>query len=135
MKRRFVFAAVAYVVIVMIIAMLWHLLLFKDVYTAAHMREHPLFHLGISSMVIQALIISHTYPRLALSGEPIVRGLKFGFLAGLLLGSLGVLAEAGKYDVGSVSTFLLCEGGFFILQYCVVGVVIGLIYGNQPEGF
>jgi hypothetical protein len=129
--KRFALAAVAYVVLVMTIATVWHLGLFKDVYAVARMREHPLFHLGFASMIIQALILAYAYPRVSLAGAPIARGLKFGLLSGVLLGSYGVLAEAGKYDVGPVSTFLVCESAFFIVQYSVVGIAIGLIYGEQ----
>jgi hypothetical protein len=129
--KRFALAAVAYVVIVMSIATVWHLGLFEDVYAGARMREHPLFHLGFASMLIQALILAYAYPLVSLAGAPIARGLRFGLLSGLLLGSYGVLAEAGKYDVGPVSTFLICEGAFFIVQYSVVGIALGVIYGKQ----
>ena len=129
--RRFVIACVAYIVIVMTIATVWHLGLFKDVYAPARMRDQPLFHLGIASMVIQAMIVAYLYPLCALSGSPIVRGLKFGLLVGLLMGSYGVLAEAGKYDVGPVGTFVFFEGVFFLLQYSVVGAAIGMVYAHQ----
>ncbi len=86
-KKRFLFAALAYVVIVMVIATVWHLGLFKNVYAAARMREHPLFHLGISSMLIQAVIVAYSYPLLNLRGAPLAKGLKFGLTLGLLLGS------------------------------------------------
>src|SRR5438270_2312141 len=99
--RRFVYAALAYVAIVMVIAPVWHLALFKSVYAAARMREQPLFQLGLASIVIQAAILAWAFPRFSISGAPAQKGLKFGVLAGLLLGSLGTLAEAGKYDVGS----------------------------------
>jgi hypothetical protein len=131
--RRFVLAALAYVAIVMVIATVWHLALFKDVYAAARMREHPLFHLGIASMLIQAVIVAYSFPRLSIGGGPVARGLKFGVAMALLLGSYGVLAEAGKYDVGPVARFLVCEGAFFLIQYTIVGVVIGLIYGRQVQ--
>ena len=63
--RHFVLAALAYAVIVMVIATVWHLALFKDVYAAARMREHPLFYLGIASMLIQAVIVAYCFPRLS----------------------------------------------------------------------
>ena len=95
------------------------------------MREEPLFHLGILSMLIQAAITSYLYPRVAKEGAPIREGLKFGLLIGIFMGSYGVLAEAGKYDVGPLSTFLFYEGLFFIIQYAIVGIAIGLIYGKS----
>jgi len=30
-----------------------------------------------------------------------------------------------------VPAFLICEGAFFLLQYGIVGIVVGLIYGQQ----
>lgn len=132
-KKGFALACVAYLVIVMVVATVWHLGLFWDVYVAAGMREQPLFQLGIASMVIQALIVAYLYPRCTLTGAPITRGLKFGLLIGLLMGSYGALAEAGKYDVGPVGRFVFYEGVFFLLQYSIVGMVIGLVYGKRAE--
>ncbi len=129
-KKRFLLASAAYVVMVMVIATAWHIGLFKDVYADARIREQPLFHLGIASIVIRALVVAYVYPLCSLSGSPVARGLKFGLLTGLLLGSYGVLAEAGKYDVGPVPTFLFYEGAFFAIQYSLVGIAVGLIYGQ-----
>lgn len=47
------------------------------------------------------------------------------------MGSYGALAEAGKYDVGPVSSYICYEGAFFIIQYAIVGIVIGLIHGKK----
>lgn len=129
--KKFVLAFFAYLVLVFIIATVWHLVLFKETYLNANLRAKPIFQLGILSMLVQATIVAYLYPRLAKEGSSAKEGLKFGLLLGVLLGSYGVLAEAGKYDVGPLSTFLLYEGAFFIIQYAIVGVVIGLIYGKR----
>ena len=129
--KKFVLAFIAYLVIVFIIAVTWHLVLFKSSYSEAGMREAPIFSLGILSMLIQATIMAYLYPLLSQRESPAKEGLKFGLLMGLFMGSYGVLAQAGKYDVGSLSTFLLLESAFFILQFAIVGTVIGLIYGKR----
>ena len=49
---------------------------------------------------------------------------------GLFMGSYGVLAEAGKFDIGPVGPFVATEGAFFLLQFAIVGTVIGLVYGR-----
>lgn len=128
--KKFIFAFIAYIVIVFIIATTWHLVLFKDAYTEAGVREAPIFALGILSMLIQAAIMSYLYPRLSKCEAPAKEGLKFGLIMGLFMGSYGVLAQAGKYDVGSVPTFILLESLFFIIQFALVGTIIGLIYGK-----
>ena len=52
---------------------------------------------------------------------------------GLFMGSYGVLAEAGKFDVGPVGPFIATEGAFFLLQFAIVGTAIGLLYGRGEE--
>lgn len=132
--KKFIFAFLAYLVLVFIVATAWHIGFFKEVYLRANLRAEPIFALGILSMLVQATIVAYLYPRFAGAGSPAKEGLKFGLIMGVLLGSYGVLAEAGKYDVGPLSTFLLYEGLFFLIQYAIVGVVIGLIYGKPKKG-
>lgn len=132
--KKFIFSFLAYLVLVFVIATVWHIGIFREVYLNANLRAEPIFALGILSMLIQAAIVAYLYPRLAGEGSPAKEGLKFGLIIGVLLGSYGVLAEAGKYDVGPVPTFLLYEGAFFLIQYAIVGTVIGLIYGKPQKG-
>jgi hypothetical protein len=129
--RKFVLSVSAYLIFVFIIAVTWHVALFNQQYLSFGMRKEPLFHLGILSMVIQGLLFAYLYPRVAKEGSPAYEGLKFGLIIALFMGSYGVLAEAGKYDVGPVSSFVCYEGAYFIIQYAIVGIVIGLIHGKK----
>ena len=129
--KKFTLAFFAYFILVAIIAMVWHLVLFKEQYVSFRMRAEPLIQLGLLSMLIQAAITAYLYPVTAKENAPVKEGLKFGLLIGIFMGSYGVLAEAGKYDVGSVPQYILLEGLFFIIQYSVVGIIIGLIYGKS----
>jgi hypothetical protein len=128
--RRFALAFFAYVIITFVFATVWHLVLFKQLYMAAGMRAQPLMYLGVLSMLIQAFLMAFLYPRLRRGGAPAFEGLRFGVLMGLFMGSYGVLAEAGKFDVGAVGPFIASEGAFFLLQFAIVGTVIGLVYGR-----
>src|SRR3989442_5738859 len=40
------------------------------------------------------------------------------------------LFRSGKFDIGPVGTFIAVEGAFFLLQFAIVGTVIGLVYGR-----
>jgi len=64
------------------------------------------------------------------AGTPALEGLKFGVLMRLFMGSYGVLAETGKFDIGPVGPFIAAEEAFFLLQFAIVGTVIGLVYGR-----
>ncbi len=129
-RRRFILAFFAYLIITFVVATAWHLVVFKDLYMTAGMRREPLLHLGILLMLIQAFLMAFLYPRFRGAGTPALEGLKFGVLMGLFMGSYGVLAEAGKFDIGAVGPFVATEGAFFLLQFAIVGTVIGLVYGR-----
>lgn len=49
------------------------------------------------------------------------------------MGSNAVLAEAGKNQVGSLRTWITLEGAYYLLQFTLVGMVIGLVYGVLPS--
>lgn len=120
-----------YVVLTMVCAAGWHLGLFPDVYAAANMRAKPLMHLGMLSVLIQAAVVSYLYPRVRGSGTPLAEGAWFGLLMGLYMGSYGVLAEAGKFDVGPVGTWLAYEGVYFLAQFTLVGAAIGWVHRSR----
>lgn len=44
------------------------------------------------------------------------------------MASYGVLAEAGKFEVGPVASWVLYEGAFFAVQWLVIGLAVGLVY-------
>ena len=130
--KKFVLAVIAYIIVTFAVAASWHLFFFKDLYDqlAIFSRKEPLIPLGIVSIVLQALILAYLYPALYKGGSPAKEGLKFGLLIGALMASIAVFAEAGKQNVSSLSTWLVFETAYYLLQYSLLGVIIGLIYGK-----
>ncbi len=129
--KKFSLSVVAYVVIVLFIAVVWHLVLFKDIYSVGMMRQEPIVALGLASMLIQGIIMATLYPRFSKRRDPVKDGINFGLIMGVFLGSYGVFADAGKYDVGPIGAYLTLETIYYLIQYTVVGAVIGLIYGRK----
>lgn len=129
MKKYFL-AVLGYVVCTFLIAAPWHLVLFKPLYDelAIFTRKEPLIPLGLASMLMQGLVLSYLYPLFAQEKHSIKTGATFGVLMGILLASSAVFAEAGKQNVTSLSTWLLLESVYYLLQFAVVGAVIGVIY-------
>ncbi|MGH9388658.1 MAG: hypothetical protein ACRD1Z_03520, partial [Vicinamibacteria bacterium] len=76
-----------------------------------------------------AVLVAYLYPRLSGRGSPVAEGLKFGLILGLLMGSYGALAEAAKFDVGSIPGWVVYEGTYFLLQFALTGGVVALVYG------
>ena len=130
--KKFVLAALAYIIVTFIIAAGWHLGLFKDIYDqlAIFTRKEPLIHLGVTSMILQGLVLAYIYPLFRKTGKPVNEGLKFGLLMGIFMGSNAVFAEAGKQEVTYLSTWLLLESVYYLFQFAIVGIVIGLVYGK-----
>src|SRR5690348_5905480 len=131
MGKKFILMFLAYLVLTFICAVGWHLGIFKEYYMSIPMRKEPLMQLGVLSMLIQAGIMSYLYPLFYKGGEPLKAGGKFGLMMGLFMGSYGVLAEAGKFDVGPLFPWFLHEGIYFPLQFTLIGAVMGMIYGRS----
>jgi hypothetical protein len=130
--KKFVLAVLVYVVLTFVIAAGWHLVLFKSMYEelAIFTRKEPLIPLGVISMLLQGLVLAYLYPRLSGTGTPLVKGIKFGLLVGVLMASIAVFAEAGKQFVTSLPTWLAFESTYYLLQFGVVGVGMAMVYGR-----
>lgn len=133
--KKFWFAFAAYVVATFIIAASWHLVLFKGLYEELGIftRKEPIIPLGIASIIMQALVLAYLYPRFSKGAGPVKEGVAFGLLIGVLMASIAVFAEAGKQNVSSLTTWLTFKSVYYLLQFGLVGVIIGLIYGKQTH--
>jgi hypothetical protein len=131
--KKFVLAVIAYIIVTVAVAASWHLMFFKDLYDqlAIFTREKPLIPLGVVSIIMQALVLAYLYPLFYRGGSPVKEGLKFGLLIGVLMASIAVFAEAGKQNVSSLTTWLVFETAYYLLQFGVLGVIIGSIYGRS----
>lgn len=131
--KKFVLAVIAYIIVTFAVAASWHLVFFKHLYDqfAIFTRTEPLIPLGIVSIVMQALILAYLYPVFYKGGSPAKEGLEFGVLIGALMASIAVFAEAGKQNVSSLTTWLAFETTYYLLQFGVLGVIMGLIYGRS----
>lgn len=134
MDAKFWMAAAGYLVLTFVIAGTWHLALFQNIYArlGVFTRPRPIIALGLLSMVLQAVVVAYLYPLVYRGGPPAAEGARFGLLLGVFMGSNAVLAEAGKNQVGSLRTWIPLEGVYYLFQFVVVGMVIGLVYGNLP---
>ena len=93
-------------------------------------RSEPIIPLGLVSMLIQGLVLSYLYPLCAQGRHSAKTGAMFGLLMGVLLASSAVIAEAAKQNVTSLPTWLVLETVYYLLQFSVVGAVMGAIYAK-----
>ncbi len=126
-------ATLSYIVLTMAIAYPWHLIWFHDLYVnlGAVTRPEPIIEFGLIAMTIQGVVIAYLYPFYQKAGHPVVQGIKFSLIIGLMVYSVMGFATAAKIDINPVSTFLVYHTIFQFIQYVVTGAVLGLIYGRK----
>lgn len=127
----------AYLVITFALGFLWHLVLFKGVYRrlAIFTRiDDPIVPLGFLAMVVQGAVLAYVYPQFARGTSPALEGVTFGLVMGLFIASSAVIAEAAKQRVTSLTTWLMVESAYYLIQFPLSGLAIGLIYGDMGQG-
>ena len=127
----FLYIFLTYVVLTFICAALWHMLFFKKIYDALGVftRKDPIIPLGISSMILQGLVVAYTFPLFVHASNYPLQGAMYGVLfIGFFMGSNAVLAEAAKNEVGSLKTWVPLEMTYYMLQGLIVGSAIGALY-------
>ena len=135
-KKRFFLSIGAYFVIGMIVAVVWHLVLFHEKYQAigAFTRSEPIMAFGIIAMLLQGAVFGYFYPlfyRHVGGGSPIIRGMQFALFLGVTVWSVMVFATAAKFTIEPVLDFVLLGTAFQAIQYTVTGAAIGLIHGKE----
>ncbi|RJQ47605.1 MAG: hypothetical protein C4534_00940 [Gaiellales bacterium] len=104
-----------------------HFLLFQEHYAAVSMlRPNPNFALGFASMIIQGTVLSIILAR----SEPkaMFDSVKLAWLFGVFLVSYIALAEAGKYTVPDIASWIGVEALAGFVQFSLAGVLIGLAH-------
>jgi len=113
----------SYLIVSFILGAVWHMVLFPGYYKklAIYSRiEQPRFVFGLSSMVLQGIVLAYVYPLIA---SPWV----FGAGLFLLLESFAVFAEAGKQNTTSLSGFVLIQTAFSAIQTLLVALAFSFI--------
>jgi hypothetical protein len=131
MNKSFWLAVLAYLLPAFPLGYFWHLVTFADRYHQLAMhRDEVIIPLGLASMVVQALLLAWTYPRLFGDRAASWRSgaLRFGLFFGVLAWSFAVLPVAAKYRMSSVPDFLLLETLFTVFQFAVVAPLVALAY-------
>ncbi len=114
----------------------WHLTTFAPQYAALQMlRADPIIPLGLSTMIVQATLLSWAYPRLfdTARNRWFASGMRAAMAFGLLSWSFSTLAVAAKYRSASVVDFMVLETCFTALQFTITGVLLALAH-RQKSG-
>jgi len=94
--------------------------------------QEQIIALGITSFILEGLAFVYIFQLFRRGEHPIKEGLIFGIVAfGILMGSVGVLAEAAKFASTSVNSFIILEGSFYLINGAILGTLVGIIYGKD----
>ena len=130
---KFFLAVLSYIILSFAIAYPWHLIWFHDLYVSwgAVTRKEPIVVLGMFTMIIQGSVIAYLFPRFQKADNPIIEGILFSWLIGLVIWSVMGPATAAKFNIEPVATFLTYHTIFQILQFTLTGIALGLIFGRK----
>ena len=133
--KKYLSATIAFIIVGFIIAFLWHLVIFKEVYDSLKIYSiEPIIPLGFTSFILEGFAFVYIFQFFRRGKKPILEGLIFGLLAySVLMGGVGALAEGAKHATTSLSIWLLFETSFYIITGAILGAITGLIYGKSPQ--
>jgi hypothetical protein len=97
------------------------------------MRNPPIIYLAMPQTIIAGIAFAILYPITNFKGTPVLRGLKFGLLIGLIMVPFVALDIPARFMIPSVGTWILVQGVLGILHYAIAGILIGLIYGQDTK--
>ncbi len=133
MKIKILISTLAYFVLTMAIAYPWHLIWFHDLYLelGAFTRPEPIIAFGMLSISIQGFLMAYLYSLCYRGGHPVVEGIKFGLIFGLIVYTVMAFTTLAKFDINPISTFLLYHTVFQTIQFVVTGAAMGMIFGRD----
>ena len=128
--KKILFATAAYFIITMVWAYPWHVIWFHDLYVTwgAITRDEPIIALGVLAILIQGAVFAYLYPFFYKSGNPILQGIKFNLIAGLLVYTVMGFAMAAKILIEPIAPFLIYHTIFQFIQFVLTGAALGWIY-------
>ena len=132
--KQIILGTLAYTLVTFPLAVIWHVILFKDLYQSfSYIEGEPGFLTGFITILIQGAVLSFLYPFVSFSGRAIVRGPKYSLLIGLFFWTSHVLAFVAKQAISNSLLFVIMESFYLLLQFGIYGILIGPIYQKVLE--
>lgn len=127
--QKHVLAVLAYVVATFATQAVSHFGVNAAHYTAVtYIRAQPIFALGVLAMLIQGSIIAYAYAQVPEAGRSVGHAVLFAWGVGGILVSYEALAEAAKYSVPSVASWIAVELAAGFVQFTLYGVLLGWVH-------
>ena len=132
--KKLILGAAAYTVCTFSLAVVWHVLLFKERYESfGYFEGEPNFLVGLLTIGLQGILLSTLFPMLKPAGSSLHQGLKFSLIVGAFFWTSHVLAFVAKQEVPGVSTFIWMESVYLLFQFALFGLVLGAIHRERKS--
>ena len=126
---QILFGTLAYIIVTFPLAVLWHMRIFRTKYMAwEYFGDDVKPILGLSSMVVQGVVLSYGYSMLNVARASIISGVCYSLVMGLFLWSVHVLATMGKSSKVRHFEFFTMETVYLAIQFLIYGVAISYIF-------
>jgi len=109
------------------VAGIWHNLIMANLYKTVHATLDGI-GLLLAAYFILALLMSYMYPLGYKGGKPILEGLRFGIVIGVLWVFPHGLAMVGAH--GESILYVLKNSVWHVVEQGIGGIIIGLVYGR-----
>ena len=96
-------------------------------------RNPPIITLALSQTILSGIAFSILYPLTVFEGTPVLRGLKYGLLVGLIMVPFIALDLPARFMIPFPETWILVQGILGILHFAIAGILTGLIYGRKNK--
>lgn len=120
-------ATIGYTVGTFALAIVWHIVLFEEIYLQfGYIESEPSFALGFSTILIQGIVLSCFYDFLRRKID--LPAFKYVTVMGVFFWTSHVVAFIAKQDVGSPAHFAGMETVYLVLQFGLYGLIIKKLY-------
>ncbi len=131
---RHVLSVVGYIVATFATQAVSHFWINAAHYAAVpYIKPEPIFALGFASMIIQGGVLSWVYANSRFGGNGLKGALILSWLLGAFLVSYIGLAEAAKYAVPSVASWIAVEFLTGAAQFTLAGLLLWLAHSRLPS--
>lgn len=114
-----------------VVAGLWHNLVMPALYSETH-ATHEGIGIMLVAYIVLALIMAYLYPRVYKGGRPVLEGLWFGVVIGILWVFPHELAMTGAHGGKSIA-YVFKNAGWHMLEQGIGGMIVGLIFGSMKK--
>lgn len=133
--RKLVTGALAVFVVMFALSWVWHQGLMADFYQSTALepaRESPLIWAIAAGYALLSLLMAWMYPKGYEGGGPLLEGLKFGAVIGILWVLPLQLVLYGVLE--GPLTMVLVDGAWHVVEQGAGGAVLGWVHGRTAAG-